>query len=393
MPERTWRSATPGGPPARRSSRRIQSARLVGLLAVGAVIVLLATSAVTETGKKGAAYRRMADRTYASLASGIAQISNSNGLALDAFLSGAAGLGREAYLADISELEASAEGSERQMGLIGTAGAQADVSGCAEAIGERAAALVDIRSSLYSLVGGKDGSHPLGASAAAQGLSRAREMLSVANGDWRRCAASLRRSPGSPILARSKWTLPSDVWSTGSLDALTGAIASSSSLAPQSGLAIEAVSLSPQAVSVSSTSALLPPTTSVSVSLVVADTGNVTDPSVRLHVSLSPSNAGGTGGSSPQGGSQSRVVGPGGALGGGASQAVVLDPFAVSPGASYVLSISASSQGGSPGASDQVSFSIANAAPPEVTTPVPAKPAKGVASSSPGQRSRGRTAG
>lgn len=347
---------------------------MIRLLLATALAALLA-GLLTQVGPASLRYDRIADRTYAVLANGVASSYSRQATALADVLGEAPSLDRLTLFYRLDVLVSEATSAERELVRDRGASPSADVSGCLGAGEDRALAMERLRAAVEGLLGGPDGGPLAPVSEVASALGKVRSLVSTSDSEWSACAASLGRAPGKPRLDPSAWMASASALSPGAVGGFVASLTSSASLAARQGLAIATVGFSPQAVPSPGSpggSSVLPPTSALNVTVVLRSTGNVDEPGVSLVVSLVPQ---------APGKSASALPGQGGARAGvttvsvradvlvGHFVSVELPTLAVSPGSSYTLEILARHQG-TEQAHEQIPFEVAPN-PPTATRAAP----------------------
>ncbi len=315
----------------RRRARVRALARYAVPMAVSAVVVVLAVSAVAQIGAASGPYRRTVDRGYAALAAPLVADSNTSGAALVAFLRSAPSLGRVPFFSDLGALVADTAALVRRYEAIARPG-PSDAAQCLSALSERATAVADLRSALEAVLGGPTGLGVVAEDADVTAAAAAAAALRAADGDWASCRRTVRRDPGSASLAVSVWVHARGPLEDGSIAPVVDAIAASHTLAPVHDLQILGVVTEPQAVA-SGTTLVVPATQTVQADVVLADRGNVDEDGVELG-----------GEATVQGATANAVlVQRTFDVSAGRSTTLALRPFKVVPGSSYTLQVVAES--------------------------------------------------
>jgi hypothetical protein len=300
-------------------------------MALSAVVVVLAVSAVAQIGRASGPYRRTVDRGYAALAVPLVADSNASGNSLASFLHQARALGRIAFFFDLDVLAADTAATRRRFDAI-TPPDPVSSAGCAGAIAGRAVAVASLQASLEGVVGGRTGLDAVDQGAATAAMTSAGSALRSADASWAACRRALRGAPGSPRLPASVWVRDPSVYEPGAVAKLVGQVAGSSSLAPVHALAVVAVVTEPSAV-VSAQTLVVPATTTITAHVVLANRGNVDENGVEV---------GGV--ATVQGAVQGAVpLQRTLDLAAARSTTVLLPMFAVAPGSSYTVEVVAES--------------------------------------------------
>ena len=188
----------------RRRARARALARFAVPMALSAVVVVLAVSAVAQIGAASGPYRRTVDRGFAALAAPLVADSNASGAALVTFLRTAPSLGRVPFFSDLSALVAD------------TAALGAPVRGhrparplrrreCLSALSDRAAAVAQLRGALEAVLGGPTGLGVVAQDADVTAAAAAAATLQGADLSWASCRRTVRRASGSACLPASVW--------------------------------------------------------------------------------------------------------------------------------------------------------------------------------------------
>lgn len=298
-------------------------------MALSAVVVVLAVSAVAQIGPASGPYRRTVDRGYAALAGPLAAQSDTLGAALVSFLRDAPSLGRVTFFSALDSLAADTTTVLRRYKAL-TPPNPVTATGCVTAMAGRASAVGSLRTSLESVLGGRTGLEPVDANATA--MEAAGAALGSADASWASCRRALRRAPGSAVLARSVWVHDPGMFEAAASDRFVAKLASSRSLAAVHNLAIVAVVTDPSAVA-SGQTLVVPATTGVVTHVVVANRGNVDEEGVEVGGVVTVQ------GAPPSPVLVQRKVD----LAAGRSMTMALRRFAVAPGSSYTVQVDAAS--------------------------------------------------
>ncbi len=315
----------------RRRARARALARFAVPMALSAVVVVLAVSAVAQIGAASGPYRRTVDRGYVALAAPLVADSNASGAALVGFLRAAPSLGRVAFFSDLGALADDTAALVRRYGAIAQPG-PSDAAQCVSALSDRARAVARLRGALEAVLGGPTGLGVVAQDADVTAAAAAAATLRAADASWASCRHTVRRGPGSPRLAVSVWVHTPGPLDAGSVAPVVDAIAASHTLAPVHDLQILAVVTDPPAVA-SGTTLVVPATASVVADVVLADRGNVDEAGVELG-----------GEATVQGATANPVLVQRTLdLSAARSTTQALRPFAVAPGSSYTLQVVAES--------------------------------------------------
>jgi hypothetical protein len=321
----------------RRLGRRRAPARRLLRLAVpvvlAAVVVVLVVATVAQIGPSSGPFRRAVDRGYAALAAPVVVASNASGASLRSLLERPATLDRVSFFNQLDALASDAASQDRRFGALAPpAPATTAAVRCAAAMSARAAATATFRSSLEGVLGGRTGLGPVDITAAVSAVTSAGSALVGADADWAACRRGFRRAPGSAHLAASSWVPHAGFFSATAVYRLVSAVAGSRSLAAGHRLVVAAVVTAPAPVASGGTG-VLAPTTRLVVQVVLADQGNVSEHGVEVGGAIQLQGAP----ASPV--PVQRTVD----LGSGGSTTVTLPAFAVQPGSSYTVQVTAES--------------------------------------------------
>ncbi|HUI04474.1 MAG TPA: Ig-like domain-containing protein [Acidimicrobiales bacterium] len=353
----------------RRLGRRRGRARVVlrvGLpLVVATVVVVLATSALSQIGSQSGPYRLSVDRGYAALATPLVDTSNAGGASLRSFLRTARTLDRVTFFSELDTLAADSHALRRRFDAIAPPDpATSAAAACRAALASRARAVDALRAAFEGVVGGRRGLDPVGEPAALAGAEGAVGTLHGADGSWASCRRGLARAPGGASLPASVWTSPASLFSATALSRLVSGIAAARPLVPLHRLAIVAIVTDPPAVPQGATR-VAPPVTGLVAQVVLTNQGNVDEGGVEV---------GGVAFVQDQPASpvpvQHTVD-----LAAGASATLKLPAFAVRPGDTYVVQVTAESPRDSGVAPIASRTTVVEVQPATTLTAVTASPA------------------
>jgi len=338
----------------RRRGRRAALRRLARLavpLVAVAVGGVLAVSAVAQIGPASGPYRRSVDRGYAALALPLVAASNAGGAALRSLVRDGPGLDRTTFFAQLDQLAGDATGVARRYDAITPPDpASAAAARCAAAMRGRAAAASALRSAFEDVLGGRTGIVPVDTAAVIDDVITAGTGLRDADAAWASCRRALRRAPGTPLVSRSVWLPDPAALDAATAPGLVGAVAASRSLAAVHRLVILSVVTDPAAV-VSGQTLVIVPTTRLLAQAVVANEGNVDEDGVEVGgVAQLPGVP-----ASPAAAQRTADIAAGG------STTFTLPAFAVEPGTSYELGVTAETPrlaGTGPIATDSVQVQV-----------------------------------
>jgi hypothetical protein len=194
----------------------------------------------------------------------------------------------------------------------------------------RAAGAALLRSALEGVLGGRTGLDSVDEVASAADVMSAGTTLASADASWAACRHGLRRAPGSALLPMSQWVTDPGAFAPVAAGRFVAALARSRSLAAAHHLAILDLVTAPAAVA-SGGAQVLPPTVVLTVQVVVANQGNVDEDGVEVGgVAMLEGSPG-----SPV--PVQRTL----SIAAGRSTTLALPGFAVQPGSSYSVQITA----------------------------------------------------
>jgi len=317
------------------------------VVAVVAVVVLgLLIGGALRVGRASGPYWVDVNRSYAAQGVGLVDQSNRTGAQLRRLMARMPGLTRGTLQQQLDVLVADS-------GQVATTAAAlspptpTDGMGpqFATALADRAKAVTQLRTAVDGLLGmaplpvvGASTTTTttapqalLPAGQAATDIAAAGTMLRSADHGYSSVRHQFRSAPGRARLPASVWVTHPGVWTSSAAQALVGQLSSSSSLAARhqvvllhNGIRLTPPALPPATSAPPAATGTVPPTHRLSVTAVVANQGNVDEPHIAVTIGI-------------QGGpTHSRTI----SLAAGRSAAVPLPPFKVTPGHSYVLTLS-----------------------------------------------------
>jgi hypothetical protein len=179
-----------------------------------------------------------------------------------------------------------------------------------------------------------DSAAQLSATQATNRITAAGALLARADSLYRSVRHNLAIAPGHPRLPRSVWETNPRAWGQADIGGLVNAVAVSPTLAPTHYLALRTVRLTPPALptapGASPALSVISPTTQLGVTVVLGNNGSVTEPRATVRFALSNQSSGDT---------TTRTESVALAAGGSATLPTVT--FAVKPGSTYLLTVSA----------------------------------------------------
>jgi IPT/TIG domain len=379
-----------------------RSARTLAVgAAAAAVVALLLVAGALRTGSQSLPFRRDVNRSYAQQVSVLVGRSNATGRQLGSLAPRMAGRSRAALEASLDTLVQQAQVAARQAEQLEspapTGGAGGDV---AQAFAQRATALADLKRTLDRLLGlsplptvtSADPPDtvaptppPLAAAAAVTALERVGATIAASNRSYAAGRRALRDGPGRAVLPPSVWHTGSASWSPTGAASLVAAMGSSPTLAALHDVVLvtDALALTPAPVpsptppatggsaGTAGSTLEIPPTGTLSVSVVVADHGNVPARGVTVTVEVAPQT-----GKPPTRRARTASLAP------GMATTVRLPAAPVAPDGHYTVTVTVSPPvpNATAGAvtTDTLSVTVAPPTPPAVAQIKPAKgPSRG----------------
>lgn len=367
-------------------------ATMVAGAVAGAVVVAALVGGALKIGRASGAYWRDIDRSYAAQVGVAAVGSNRLGSELARLLPRMQGETRTRLQLALdtavrtADAQAAAAATASQPSPYGSVGVEV-----ATAFADRARAVADVRKAVDGLLqmgplpvvgapgtGGAAAGLPpvppaMPPAAAATELATAGNLLERADAGYAAARRVLRVAPGHAALPESRWVVHPRTWQLAGAQAIVTALAGSAHLAPVQRLALltQAVALTPSPVppapGAPAGTAVLPPTHRLSVTVVVADEGNVADRHVVVHAAARRD---GSSGRTTSSHTATVAVAPGGSV------ALEVPALPVTPGGSYTVTLTLAAPAGEVAdAATTFSFSVAVAppSPPTVTGITPAR--------------------
>lgn len=370
----------------KRRGRRRRIASTLLIIAAAAVTLLVVVGALRDETRASAPYRRAVNRSFAGQLSILAGQSNATGRRLRVLMADLPGLGRAPLARQLDELAAEAAAQSSAAAFLeppvpDPSAAPALLS----AFAGRARATAELRNSLEGLLGVEPAATPGAATTGTRSTARPPTLLSSsqvladlgavgtelerADAEYAAGRRALATAAGNGHLPRSVWITHPAQWSPGALSVLVDQVVASRTLATRHQLQLVTVSLVPAAIPPPSGPTApggvttVPPTSTLSVSVVVRNTGNVTEHGVVVTAQVARLPRGATA-------SRHQVV----SLAPGSSVAVALSPLPVSPGRQYTLAVVVTSAA-TGGVAARTSYTVAvGAATPPSTTTTTARP-------------------
>lgn len=300
-----------------------------------AVLVVVVAGFLTivgfQLGPAERPYERSLDASFAASVGPIAEETNYTGRELASILHGSGPhLDRATILATIESMAGDAASVVDQFenltpprNLFGAA------SSCLESLRQRSAALASLQHSVSVLLSASvDGDPSPGAETSIEGLEG---VLSGSDEDWSRCRHDMMESPGrlENALPESRWVGSKTMLTQASVVQFVSTVLTAATSRLAEPLAIVTVSSDPLAVRTPSGSQVLPATRTLSVRVVVADTGTLAEHGVVVNVAVEPIGASGSPASARSSGD----------IAAGESCSFHVPALAVSPGATYELTV------------------------------------------------------
>ncbi|HVX20390.1 MAG TPA: hypothetical protein VHB02_03505 [Acidimicrobiales bacterium] len=327
----------------RRRRRRPVTAVLVVVVAVAVVLGLLIGGAL-RVGRASGPYWADVNRSYATQGIGLVRQSNLTGAQLRRLMADMPHLGRPALQEQLDRLVAdSSQAATTAASLSPPTPTDGMGPQFAAVLADRAKAVAQVRAAVDGLLGmaplpvvGASTTTTtapqalLPAGRATADIAGAGALLRSADEGYSAVRHQFRSAPGRAVLPPSTWVTDPATWTAASAQALVDQLDSATSLAPRHRVVLlpNGIRLTPPALPPATPppagTGTVPPSHHLSVTVVVANRGNVDEPRVTVSVQV-------------QGGpTRSRTV----ALAAGRSEAVRLPPIRVVPGHSYPLTVS-----------------------------------------------------
>jgi IPT/TIG domain len=368
----------------RRRPRRILGTRARALIVPGVValvVVALVVGGATRTGSESTSYWRAVDRSYADQARVVVAESTEVGDELTAVLAATKSDTRPELQAALDTLARAGDGLAQAAATLASPPPSGGVgTEVASAMSERSRALTLLRSTIDRLldmtplpvVGARPGDSragaPLSAASAVIALGQVGSLLERADLAYASARRTLGGAPGHATLPAGSWVRSPATWSPAAAQAMVAVLTSAPALAPVQRVVLltDDVAITPPAVPAAATPAgtsVLPPTRRLSITVVVANQGNVAETGVKVAVQARPA----TGAALAPG---SRTI----SLAAGRSTAVTLPDIRVVPGHTYSITLSVAPPAGQAAASvstDTFVVEVAPAGPATVTAVSP----------------------
>ncbi|MGH9047703.1 MAG: hypothetical protein ACRDVW_10380 [Acidimicrobiales bacterium] len=319
----------------------------VVLLVVGAVVLFLLVGGLASVGRSSGPCRSSIDRSFAAEAKVLIAQSNAVGSQLRAVVSQEAGYNRTALAQALDAVVAGADGVQSDARGVASADRRVTTE-FSEAVNDRAIAVNELRSTIDGLLSitpssvtasGEPGSpFPPPALTAAQAekhLTSVGALLVTADRSYKLARQEFVRAPGGSQLPTSVWVPSPVLWDPGAVDTAVNQLTSAPGLTPQVDVQVVALALDPPALppdpagqQSAAGASEIPPTCRISVTAVVRNEGSVVVTKVPVQASVHDV-AGGT----PFVVKKLVTLAPSG------SRALSLPAMAVSPGATYTLTV------------------------------------------------------
>lgn len=338
------------------------------LVAVAAAVVLsLLVGGLLDVRRASVPYHRDVNRSYVAQASGVARRSDQTGAELRSLMASMTNLGRGRLQ---RSLRAVADASAQEAADAGAiAPPDPTVDGFAQVMEARARAVAQVRGAVGGLLGlGRTGRSDLQQAAAAGRITAAGTALQRADAAYARVRKGFLSAPGHARLPRSRWVTDANGWAAGPVQDLMQALTLTAGLAPRHRVVLRPGTLHIEPLTVPQLHPGQPsvvlPTHTVTVSVVVANDGNVAEHGVRVTASVAPQGPG-----RPDSTSLRVSVVPGGSV------AVTFRPLSVAPNDSYTLTVSLQPPPGQTDTSGTSTSTVVHVAPPTPTTTTTTVPA------------------
>jgi hypothetical protein len=337
----------------RRSRRRARRRSTAGtIIVLGAVVLLLAlfVGGLTQVSRQSQGYDANSNRTLAEQGGVVAQQSNATATSVTALMDVIQTQNRPGLQIELDgAVKQSADESVRAASAaratpLGSVGAN-----FAAVFADRAQAMRELRAAVDGYLGmqplpvagttattvstSAGEATLLSAAQATNRIAAAGVLLAHSDTLYRSVRHTLAAAAGHARLPASAWVRNPQQWGLGSVATQVDLMATSPSLAATHYLALRTVQISPPALPTpqggSSNVSVISPTAQISVDVVLANNGTVAEPRATVHFTMANQASGATA-------TRAETV----ALASDASQALPTADFHVTPGQTYVLTIS-----------------------------------------------------
>ena len=246
---------------------------ILGLVVAVIVIVVLALPGSQSSPDQ---------QSYLDIVRPQLQLSAQQGLVVRDMRANAASFDRTTLLQRANDLAAAAAGVQREVGVVGPPGSLGSSGGhLNQAMKLRAQATASLRDGLQAALSGTPGDQ------AQTQLARAGQELIAADGLYGSFLRALSRSQAASIsVPQYRWVLTQADWAPSALGLYVYGLRLSPSLAVHHDVGLVLVSTQPAPTSYSGSAAVLGLARQLTVSVVVANTGNVTEHGVPVVVTL-----------------------------------------------------------------------------------------------------------
>jgi len=317
------------------------------LLAAAVAATGLLVGGLSQVPRQSHTFEAALNRSLAAQGSVLAGESNATSAELRGLMADMQNEDRSTLQSGLDSLVRQSADAARASQAAGSSAPSSVAADLASVFADRAQAVSMVRAALDGLLG----MHPLPVADAASvnGTGASTPTLLSSSGATDRIAAAgtllarsdqlyqavrrTLRAAGHARLPPSAWITDAELWQAGAVATQVDLVASSTTLSATHYLVLRTVRLSPPALPTSSASpggaSVLTPTTEVSVNVVLSDLGTVDEPHAEVQISLARQPSG-----SPV--TQSRSA----SVVSGSSVTLPAVNFAVSPGQSYLLSVS-----------------------------------------------------
>ena len=334
----------------RRRARRRSPARPLLTLGIAAVLAALLIGGLAEVSSQSQGYDTTSNRTLAAQGTVVAKQSNvtaSSAAALMDTLQSQNRVGLQIALDNL--VQETSDQAVRARAAAGATPIGSVGSGFTAVFDDRAQSMRDLRDAIDGYLGMQplptagaatttavgDGARVtlLTAAEATNRIAAAGALLAHSDSLYRSVRHALRTATGNGRLPKSVWVRDPQVWDPGAVASQVGLLASSPSLAAVHYLALRTVQISPPALPTPqggpATVSVLTPTTQISVDVVLANDGSVAEPHATVRYTVADQSTGAT-----VSRSQTAALAP------ASSQALPTTRFVVTPGTTYVVTVS-----------------------------------------------------
>jgi hypothetical protein len=334
----------------RRRARRRSPARPVILLLAALIVLALLIGGLAAVSRQSQGYNAASNRSLAAQGTVVVEQSDATAAQLRTFLSGFSTQTRQGLQLglDTAVQETATESGRAEMAAHSTALGAVGVD-FATVFADRAQSMSELRAAIDGFLGMQpapiagasvttasapaDSTAQLSDAQATERIAAAGGLLTRADNLFRSVRRTLAAAAGHAQLPKSVWVTDPGAWDAGSVAARVDLLASSPNLAPTHYLALRTVRLVPPALPTAPNASpglsVISPTTQLGVSVVLANNGSVREPSGTVRFTLANQSSG-----------TATTRNESMTLPAGASATLPTVTFGVSPGTTYLLTVS-----------------------------------------------------